>query len=521
MNRSALYCFLAIGFTFALITSHREARAANYPLEIIQPKAGLDTRCRHYRAYPNLPYEVRLAVIGGAYPLSYELTTAPSGMSIDSDKGIITWAAPPASATPYAVTVRVTDAEGTAVSRSWTITVTASGFYFLDSVNGRTVGSGGTGTIQNPWRTIQDMYQGNDVASKGLTAYADGFLYFRAGTYTTDGFLENICTDGLPSRMPLVGHQKPLVWMAYPGETPTLDLSTAYIQLYGGTDNFYFSGFNVVNIVNCLRYGIRIDSDTDNITFYKNTFHGLTPLAGTNNQSAIMISRGDRVGSSWAFQNNEFYDIRHGYGILGYLTTKVLVEDNVFHDINDPLGIGMAHAIGPKQTTTMWFIRGNHVYDIVGDAIWIHYNNNYGDCGDIDVSFNLCQNLESAGNESRSLWVGQSNNAGGIVNVYRNTFIGGRCMFSNVDATKGPFNFYQNVIVNNENAPDHVGCDSCGDPAQLIRTNNLSGFPADNVVDTNGNLTSSYGQYLGTRGYQISASNDTVPPAATTDLRPR
>ena len=504
-----------IGLALGLFLPHRDARAATYPLEIIQPQAGLDTRSRYYKAYPGIPYNVRIAVIGGTYPLHYDLTSAPAGMIITPDTGEITWAAPAASAS---VTVRVTDVEGTVVTRSWPITVTTTGFYFIDAVNGRSAASGGTGSFLSPWKSIRDMYQGNDYASKSSSSYRGGFLYFRNGTYLLDGYMEDIC-GGVPSRLPLVAYAKPLVWMAYPGESPVVDLGTGYIQLYGGSDNTYFSGLTFQNITNCYRYGIRIDSDASNMTFYKNVFRGLTPLSGHNNQSAFMLSRGPSPGNYWSFQNNEFYEIRHGYGIIGYLSNKVLVEGNTFHDFSDPLREGDSHAIGPKESTTMWFIRGNRLYNITGDGIWVMCSNSSGATRDMDVSFNLVQNL--AGGNSRTLYAGQANVPGGIVNVYRNTFVGGTCLFANVASNNGPWNAYQNVVVNDNNVTDHITCSNCTDPTRLVLSNNLSGYMADGLTDALGNLTSAFAQFVGSRGYQTgtgSVSTDVTAPAAVTSL---
>ncbi|MDF1881835.1 hypothetical protein JHD50_11080, partial [Sulfurimonas sp. MAG313] len=73
-----------IGIKFLLLLLSIGLSAANYPLEIIQPQANLDIKNRFYKAYPGLVYDVRLAVIGGAFPYSFILESGPTGMSIDS-----------------------------------------------------------------------------------------------------------------------------------------------------------------------------------------------------------------------------------------------------------------------------------------------------------------------------------------------------------------------------------------------------------------------------------------------------
>ena len=130
--------------------------AANYGLEIIQPQPNLDTKSRFYKAYPGFEYNVRLAVTGGEFPYSFELTSAPAGVTIDN-RGEITWANPSASSSPYNVTAKVTDAQTNTRSVSWTITVTTSGFRFIDAVNGKPADQGGDGTKNNPWKSLKDM----------------------------------------------------------------------------------------------------------------------------------------------------------------------------------------------------------------------------------------------------------------------------------------------------------------------------------------------------------------------------
>ena len=86
---------------------------ADYALEIIQPREGLDTTNRFYKQYPAIEYNVRLGVIGGVYDsYVYSLPTSPSGMTIDANTGEITWANPVEAGSPHNITARVTDSNG-------------------------------------------------------------------------------------------------------------------------------------------------------------------------------------------------------------------------------------------------------------------------------------------------------------------------------------------------------------------------------------------------------------------------
>ena len=135
-NGSYTFFLISISVALFLTLTPTVSHSANYPLEITQPQAGLDTTNRFYKAYPGLEYNIRLAVISGSYPYVHELTTAPTGMTIDATTGEIQWDNPTTSGSPHSVTAKVTDSDSSTDTGSWTITVTTDGFYFLDAVNG-------------------------------------------------------------------------------------------------------------------------------------------------------------------------------------------------------------------------------------------------------------------------------------------------------------------------------------------------------------------------------------------------
>lgn len=149
----------AFGLAAILLTGQM-AQAANYPLEITNLKpagtAGSPASSRIYHAYPGLVYNIRAAVVGGAYPYTYSLTGAPSGMTIDAQTGEINWPSPTGAATP---TLVVVDSEGTRVTSAWTVTAATTNFRFVDVVNGRASSANGcssscgTGDAASPWRT--------------------------------------------------------------------------------------------------------------------------------------------------------------------------------------------------------------------------------------------------------------------------------------------------------------------------------------------------------------------------------
>jgi len=460
--------------------------AANYPLEIIQPRAGLTTTNRFYKAYPGLEYNVRMAVIGGAYPFVYSLSAAPVGMTINSSTGEILWPNPLTVGSPHAVTARVTDSESTIQTVSFTVTVTTSGFRFIDAINGRAATSGGTGTISNPWKSILDMYEGNTYESKRADSYANEFLYFLNGTYFTNvAFTE----DG--TRVPLVEYKKPLVWLAYPNTQPVIDLSgLGTLAIYGGSNNAYFDGLTFKINTNTRKIGISIESGASNVTFRRNIFDGGNMVGVVGGNNALLFITNSGKGNYWSLQDNIGKNVSGGYWLLGYTANKVLVENNIISNIS-------GHSIGPKLNVSNWFIRGNQITNASGDGINVMY---YATSEDIEISYNRVQM-----NSGNAVSLNQERvSTGGDVYVYRNTLQGGVRIY-NVTSTNGPFLFSKNVIIN-DTISDKITRNEITDPSRLISTDNLGGISSQNIVDINGKLTPNFIKYLGTHGFEIGSS---------------
>ncbi|MDR2153713.1 MAG: putative Ig domain-containing protein [Burkholderiaceae bacterium] len=490
MTTRFLRHLLAAFVVGVLLTS--AAQAAVYPLEILAPRAGQTTANRYYKAYPGLIYDVNVAVVGGKFPYTYSLTASPSGMAIDASTGRITWPNPVAQSATYPVSVTVRDAAGNTVSVNWTILVTTSGFKFIDAVNGRTRAQGGDGSFANPWRTIPDWF-----VDKYNSANRDQFLYWRGGTYRT---AEAPIEDGVRLANSNV---KPVVWLAYPGETPVIDTTGSYILLSGAMNNAYFDGLTVQNFTK--NFGILISSSSNNVQFRRNTFRNMpSNVGGTgSNASAIMIANEAVKGSNWAFLDNTFTGVYTvGYGILGYSTDRVLVERNRFTDftVND------SKAIGPKTNNSMWFIRDNRINMERGQGIWV---DTYATTRDIEISYNLVQM-----GSGQALWVGQEAVTYGTVTSLRNTYIGGSVQVDNLVGSSGPVSFDRDVIVNSAGTSNKITGNSSSGLSSILSTDLLVGASTSGIVDSAGNLTGSYAQFVGTRGYQRTGVTEATPPSA-------
>ncbi len=521
----------------ALLIVSGQAHAANYPLEIIQPQSNLDTKSRFYKAYPGIPYEMRMGVIGGDYPFRYELITAPSGMTINANTGVITWPNPTTAGSPATVTARVTDLGGsgggiglggTQRSVTWTITVTTSGFIFVDAVKGhsRWGSPAGDGSISNPFLTMKDFLcvtQACPEADKNATTHQNYFVYFRAGTYMVDGPLQPSSPWGTVTL-----NKKPVVWMEYPGENAILDFALGHPLVSSDRNDNYFSGFEMIN-QSKEGHGIAIAVYSQNArgrnTFWKLVGHGMSGTKIGTVSSHLYIPYGRCCGKYFVFQDNEFYNDHSGHNIVTYEIMYALFEGNHIHDSDHINGIAI------KGSCQYCVIRGNRMKNL-GSAtahavgIWIYDQTTGPLTGEIEILYNnILAGTANGNNNVVASFNEAATPASGVHYIYRNTFVG-RIVFTSIDLINGPYYFNNNVIISDVDLtqPDRIGCvggeqpgggTACG--TQIVPKNNLVGSSSGSLLDVNGNLTSGYASSLGTRGYQLSSP--TSAPKAGANLR--
>lgn len=510
------------------------ALAANYPLQLLHPRAAgtspdaggptISSNHRIFWAYPGIEYNIRASVIGGAYPYTFALSNAPSGMTVNSTTGTIVWTNPTSNATP---TLTVTDSEGTQASGTWTITVDSTRFIFLDAVNGREfdVTTPGTGTLSNPFKKIRDLYSGSTAAAKTINTHANKIAYFRQGTYYIDGHLEDPGTLSL-GRMPVGDLVKPVAWLAYPGETPTIDGQCsaaspqigarpcnmgAHIVFYGNGNNTYWDGLRIINVSH---HGVRVPGYGNYTVFRRGTWTTQGPTERSVNAGMITFTAagglGSTMGSYTTIQDNMLSDIDGGMCIELYSVQRILIEDNVCHTVYSSNGFADDGGIfikgGEMQRVT---VRANTFYNMARRAI----AGNMFYLRSAEILFNRVYNIYNVGSYTSSssyaanaIVINQNSEAGPIY-ISRNTFLG-KVVVEDTDSADGPFYFQNNVIVNDDPG-NHLFYENVSDPSRIVLTNNLVGYPADNIVGQNGNLTPAYSSYLGSRGYQRGA----VPPA--------
>jgi hypothetical protein len=488
-----------------LFTSISTAYAANYPLELVSPRAvgtapssiaeSITTQNRIFKAYPGIEYNIRAVVVGGEFPYVFSLSGAPGGMTINRGTGEIVWPNP--TGTTVTPTISVTDAEGTVRSASWTITVTTSGFRFVDSVNGSAYPAG-AGTRDNPWRGLADIVNSPD-------AVAGDVVYFRSGTYAPTG-LTRASIGSVWERVEF-SSAKPNIWIAYPGETPVIDFGfrvgvDAGVLFRLPTTNLYVDGLEATN---ARVIGFQTGDGAYGV-FRRVRMHDLNminaELDGSNAAFIMTLSSysdadvGGNI-SGWsqhlAIQDSEFFGSPNNVAIKIYSQWKLLIEDNYFHD---SLG-----GVELKADIPQFTYRHNVHERIPGISIGgnMHSYTTHG-----EVLFNL---VKPVGQYALDL---NQDGYAKRVDIYRNTFLG-RVRLRNTDAADGPFAFYNNVIVNDDSG-SHITMESV-DPSRATVSNNLVGTASDGIVDANGRLLGTYVSFTGTRGYEIG-----VAPVAPLNL---
>ncbi len=498
-------------------------QAANYTLEITQPQPSLNTNSRYYKTYPGIPYEVPIVVFGGMYPFTYELTTAPSGMEINQSTGIISWTNPVTSGSPHSVSVRVTDAESSTDTVSWTLTVSTTNTVFVDC----SAETSGTGTDpESPFNALSDVHLG----TRDDNTYQGYQMILRAGTCD----LQNMSYQGSTVYSPPTYYQdagvqwsnaKPLVWIGYPGETVVIDhdlnmggFGYAFRVQDGSPVDLFIQNIKFQDATNHF-FRVAPTTTSRNI-FYDNVFEDIGPGGDGANSSQIMFTSALQSGAHYysAVINNTFTDGDSVAFLKTYSTTKLVIDGNSFE-----LPINSCEGVALKAFDTYTSVRNNTFDgDFTAGSICGNMNSGGDSAGNYDISFNNIKNADVSGDALTygGLNVNHDGTITGPIFVYRNT-IEGAVQYRG--QSPDVIHFDNNVIINDMSAvdspdgsllhpwPEAPTSDSSvldlgtGDEANLV------GSTSSGIIDSSGNLTGEYVSYVGTKGYQISSA-----PATTT-----
>lgn len=492
----------------------------HYPLEITQPPASA-AQHRAGWAAPGKPYSIPVAVIGAAWPYTFELTNAPAGMTVKNAGsgetcgvpeagrvhvicGEVNWLAP-ASGT-FTPTVTVRDAAGATASRTWTVQVSAAPFRYVDAVNGRNAsGNGctsscGDGSETNPWKSLKDVWS---------ASAAGQIVYFKAGTYgVTDITRFSIGAEGegiefLRSRA--------TTWLAYPGHAPVIDHGwpALRLQTWMWGPMIYVEGLTHRN-GGSKYFHILADASQAGV-FRKNTFE---TLAGDVSNAAFLMTPHSTPTYGLVIQDNRFLNAVGQLAIRLYDTTKTLIEANEMR--------GISNCFDPKDNATRFTFRANVCADIVPSrwgAFGISGSFNNGSGG--EVYRNLFFNVAELALDLGATWTQPCNTP--ATYFYDNT-LAGRLGISRICSPSGPFPFTRNVIVNDDGGntakPYFTRPAGFSDPnwALIVTVNNLTAAPGSGVITADGQLTgTARTQWLGQRGYELGGGSGGPSVAACGD----
>lgn len=536
----------------ATTPSASNVEPGHYPLELVLPRAvgtrasnetvsgtltpAIGANHRIFRAYPGIEYNIPTIAIGGAFPYTYELSGI-DWLSIDPSTGVISGTAPNVpNGTQYTGTVTVRDALNTTVSASWTVTVTTSGFKFVDATNGND--TTGTGTRANPWRTFERMK---------AASVAGDIVYFREGIYTSNitpdsqgGSTGEFTPPGNWRRIQFSASSNSTQWLAYPGETVIIDGGHVagvsqgnLIRMTGNSSTpVYLDGLEFQNFYHIM---LQITVGGHYEVFRRLDMRDLAQVIDGANSACIDST--SNIGGAPRFyvtyQDCDFHNNLPG-GCKIYWQYKSLIDRCQFRDsggFNPVTGDRGSGGPDHKAVCGRFEVRAslfdNHpsTSDVPTDINGVPINGAMADSGfggnmNDDIGFANIQasgevRFNRFGNFDRpDLRVVNMNNFGvcAEIYIYRNTGVG-RWNVENSDLG-GPYTFYRNVIINDVNAglPDRISVsgNAPGNRGSIVlgtgNNTNITGGTSDNIVDpvTLELLEPYRSQYLGTRGHEIA-----------------
>jgi hypothetical protein len=196
--------------------------------------------------------------------------------------------------------------------------------------------------------------------------------------------------------------------------------------------------------------------------------------------------------------DNEFSAIDYGTGncaLKMYSLEKTLVADNVFHDT----GNGSEAVVAIKDSISQFEVRSNEFYDVQGLALGGNMATTmFQTFG--EFRFN---NVRAAGYGAMLI---NQNGEVGRIRAYRNT-LQGSIELRWVESHNGPISFERNVIVNDDGgeAPrPFFRYVEVADPSRITEDDDLTGAPADGMLDELGDLVGEFMRWLGTHGHQLA-----------------
>ncbi len=481
------------------------------PVAIGAAGTGLDADNRIYRAYTGIPYEIHADAVGGSWPYTYSLSNAPAGMTIEAGPctvigptctaGTITWPNPTSTASNITVTIR--DKDGDQVTGTWSITVSttigANGFCFL-SPSGND--STGNGSLTTPYQTLSKAAD---------SCGAHSILYLRAGTYVTTGIAGATSPDeGSDCNITTTWSEtsRPIIWLGYPGETAVVNFGSAggmveCIMTQG--ENTWLDHLELANIGSIgFKFNIR---NGFGVVARNLNAHDLLHGASGNNSSFLMWTRCDDCPSYFDTVQVSYFDdvTTHGCALKLYGIQYGLFETSAYSTSTSTEAI-----LAIKGTVPHYTVRGN-TFD--ADTL-VAIGGNMATAGQPtggEIYHNFCLSTGIDNGEGCITLVFAEVNPSAEVWVYRNTFLG-HVVFAWGSTGDGPYNFNDNVILNNVAAsgscPQYITCYGPPTDYTVLVLNADNVFGANNGTIANATTGALVGAsrttYLGVAGFELA-----------------
>ena len=472
---------------------------AKMPMHPIFPRPDSETQshARHRWAHPDFRYEIPIGVQGGAWPFKYEIINGPSGATIgqyygDPDYGVLKWDPAVGDSGTKTFTVRVTDQELNTVDLTWTTTIDANQFVFVDA----SAASTGSGTITSPLKTFADWYRGSVDATDAT--YHNKIVVFRSGNYTATGSAANGGNVRLES-----AYKTPSL-IGYPNELVNIDCSSAvFFVADGGMSDLFVSNINFNNAradVSNSHFWWIIDR-TERVTFWNNTFDTLSDgTVGTDNPCGIFVSNTGYEKNYYLYKGNTFKNFSNagsnGSFIDMYRVFYVLIEENHCRDSTPQYGIWAKYSVAYVT------IRANMMENVRAGIVLGYGGTPSGPPHDHEVCWNKVVISETYWDTITHSFIVRKaaddayNTTHYNTYIYRNTFIGGTAYTWGVG--NDPFNTDGNVVESHDLTRWRTY-------EQETVIPNLTGGLTSGLTDNAGNLAGANRvQYIGTRGYEVS-----------------
>jgi hypothetical protein len=501
-------------FTVAPLASWQLAAGHYIPAKwaptIIGPSAavtaGTASAYSRYRRAPSVyEWRVPIAVLGGAFPFKYEVVTGPVGMTIgetygSTGYGILSWPSPTVG--NHSINVRVTDQDGTVVTRAWTLEVIDrdNTTYFL-----HVTGAGNNanaGTSASPKRDFEGWYG----TTTGFATHTGKQILYGTGTYQTQTMTAR---SGSWQQQIVMPTAKPQVHIGIPGASPVFDFNLAY--WHQPQSDFCVSGISLVNgavteggtsFTRCTYF--RVDSGTFRHLFFENNF-GPAPgrtFSDSSNSGTIFLQTSTTETPTYTVISDNIFNHNSGVGgVQCYASHSVVVERNTFMNHPNRYGVYLK-----SSGYNYWSIRDNrgensNEFVNISDGIQTEANHN------ID-HIETCWNSVRCTTGPSVRIQASSGAAGGFIYFYRNSFIGVSTGFPaviehnafNARLSDPVVTWEKNVIQGCNLAADTSGDGICNFSNDSTVTTNVT-----NYLDASTRLLIGAGlPYRGTHGAEVA-----------------